>query len=148
MEKIRGIVVDVYGEEIMEVSIEANKVTQAMAMVVAMPGETNALFTVGTHLPAEDKPDHIVNTLWVNDNGLLLEPERFQLWANKDDSTKKPAVFAGNGIILGTDLSNGESISTTLSRVWVTERVIAIEAMQAWQIMDSLNEDKGAEDDI
>ena len=66
------------------------------------------------------------NTLYVDDEGLLKNPEYFQLWkAEKGvyvDKSIKFRCFAGNGIIVGTT-KDGERTDCDLSVEWVAENV-------------------------
>jgi len=79
--------------------------------------------TVGLSLPLDGET---TDTLFVDDEGLLKNPEHFFLWEVEKgiyvDEKIKWRSFAGNGIIVGTD-TNGESVDCTLSMADVTKKI-------------------------
>jgi hypothetical protein len=56
-------------------------------------------------------------TLFVDDEGLLKNPEHFFVWEGY------PQPLAGSGLILGLNPNTGESVSTKLTIEQVKERV-------------------------
>ena len=67
------------------------------------------LVTIGTHI--DDK-----NSIFVDDEGLLKNPEHFFFW----EGAHQP--FAGNGLILAAD-DEGETISTTITGKEAQEKI-------------------------
>lgn len=60
--------------------------------------------------------DETAESLYIDDEGLLNEPEHFFIWKDYHQP------LAGKGLILGTD-AEGDSRSTTLDLTYVTEMV-------------------------
>ncbi len=65
-----------------------------------------------------------VNGIYVDDEGLFVEDQRFFIYhgTNRDGSHGRVQALAGNGLILGVD-SEGNSISPTLTVEEVREAV-------------------------
>ena len=65
-----------------------------------------------------------VNGIYVDDEGLFVEDQRFFVYhgTNRDGSHGRVQALAGNGLILGVD-SEGNSISPTLTVEEVREAV-------------------------
>jgi len=102
MKNVRGILINSQTETITEVYVNGDY-TEIYRIINV------DLFTV-VNL------DNKGNALFVDDEGLLKNPEFFFKW----DGYHQP--LAGNGLILGTD-DEGESVSTTLTLEEVKARV-------------------------
>ena len=119
MSTVKVIVLDIYNDDILDAEVEEKELSKTMAKVVAMPGQENALFTSALKFPSD--VDGVINTLYVNDEGLFLNPTRFQLWDVEGQKEKR--AFAGNGIIVGVNLHTGESVDTTMKGEDLVEQV-------------------------
>jgi hypothetical protein len=68
------------------------------------------------------------DTLYVDDEGLFNNPTAFTFW---DDPNYGPRIFAGNGLVIGTDYQSGESTSTSFTVDQVKDMVRFVSRQQA-----------------
>lgn len=59
------------------------------------------------------------HTLFVDDEGLLRNPQHFMIWRDY------PQPLAGRGLILGYD-EEGESVACDLTEKWVRENMVCV----------------------
>lgn len=67
------------------------------------------------------------DTLYVDDEGLLKNPEDFQHWVEQGEHR----VFAGNGIIQGTSV-NGDGVDAKSTIEEIKEKLCFIDSLEAF----------------
>lgn len=102
-DKLKAIKIDVEKREVHEVEIEQG--LDALCRAIGCQFVDRVWLTEG-------------NMLWVDDNGLLKEPQ-----ADKFGLIGYGNLLAGDGIILGSD-EEGRSVSTTLTADFVRQRAL------------------------
>lgn len=95
---IRALVIDAANREVREIRLSSNESEQLSQAQEIVGGYIES----AVRLPNED-------TIFVNDEGLLTEPEHFFLVAGY------PKPLAGNGIIMGADPETGETANVKTS---------------------------------
>jgi hypothetical protein len=108
---MKGILIDAAAKEVREVEIRDHR---DIAREVAGP---DGMFTVAEHLNESD-------VVFVDDNGLLKRPQHF--FAIK---TGLARPYAGNGLVLGTDVM-GESVPPCTSVDDVRSMVVFLDRAQ------------------
>jgi hypothetical protein len=114
MTTIKGILIDAVKREVREVEVEGLRGLQEAV---------GGLITIA-HSFINDK-DEETDTLFVDDDGLLKGPKYFFVI----EGAHQP--FAGNGLIVGIDPAEGDTVSTT-------QKIEAIKAQVSFHSLDEV----------
>ena len=109
---LRGILINAYTRSITEVAIPTgiDPIYKELSKDATNPVECFTCVDI-----AED-PDGMIQTLFVDDNGMFMQTQFLKV-------SSYPSPLAGNALLLGTNMDNGESISTSMSIDEVREHV-------------------------
>jgi len=101
---LRGILINAYTRSITEVAIPTgtDPIYKELSKDATNPVDCFTCVDI-----AED-PDGMIQTLFVDDNGMFMQTQFFKI-------SNHSTPLAGNALLLGTDMENGESISTSMS---------------------------------
>ena len=97
MEMIKAVKIDVVNKTVSIISVEKDNSQH-------LRDHVGGWITLAMTLPSGD-------IMYVDDEGLLKNPENFQYW---DFPNRGRKLFAGNGVIVG-DVGNGESCDVKMT---------------------------------
>jgi len=120
---MKAILIDVYNKEIKEVTLDTNKSTLQQWYDFIKTD------MVEVALDLDD-----TNSIIVDEEGMLKPTDNFFVY----DGAHQP--FAGNGLIVGTDIEDGDAISCTLSIDDIKQKVKFLSRNEVINMMNHYEE--------